>query len=103
MKKLSRLFFTSVLILATSHASAGSINDRQANQKDRIAQGVASGELTKRETAKLAAQQHKLARKEARFRSDGELSARERVNLQRSLNRSSANIYKKKHNDRDRN
>ena len=103
MKHLNKLFIAAVLILATSHSFAGSINERQANQKNRIAQGVVSGELTKRETVKLAAQQHKLARKEARFRSDGELSARERVNLQRSLNRSSANIYRKKHNDRDRN
>jgi hypothetical protein len=39
---------------------------------------------------------------EARFRSDGVLTKRERAHLRYSLRKSSSTIYKKKHNNRDR-
>ncbi len=102
MKKLTTVLATTTLILASGHSLAASINERQANQQGRITQGVFSGELTRREATSLAVQQHKVARKEARFRSDGVLTKRERANLQYSLSKSSSTIYNKKHNHRDR-
>ena len=102
MKQLTTILTATTLILASSHSLAASINERQANQQGRISQGIMSGELTRREATSLAVQQHKVARKEARFRSDGVLTKRERANLQYSLNKSRANIKHKKHNHRDR-
>ena len=79
------------------------INRREANQKHRIQQGVHSGELTRRETARLAAEQARIRALERRARADGEVTARERARLQRGLNRSSRHIYRQKHDRQDRN
>ena len=79
------------------------INRREANQKHRIQQGVRSGELTRRETARLAAEQARIRAMERRAKSDGEVTARERARLQRELNQSSRHIYRQKHDRQDRN
>lgn len=77
-----------------------SINGREQNQVQRIRQGVGSGELTARETGRLAAEQVQIRRMEARFRASGDgLSNRERLRLQRELNQSSRHIYRQKHDD----
>ena len=90
------------LSLAPLDAAAG-VNGREAAQRDRIAQGVASGSLTGREAARLTAEQARIERKEQRFRAnDGRLGPRERNALDRSLDRSRNHIFRAKHNDRER-
>lgn len=94
------------LAFAVSDASAqrrGGINDRQQDQRSRIVSGVRSGELTYKETARLAREQARIRRMEHRFRRSGDgLSGRERYRLQRELNRSSRHIYRQKHDRQDR-
>lgn len=102
MKSLTSLFLTTSLLFTCSHSFAASINERQAKQEERIAKGIISGELNRRETTNLVLQQRDIARKEERFRSDGTLTRRERANLHYSLNKSSNHIYNKKHNNRGR-
>ena len=70
---------------------------RQANQQERIKEGVKSGELTKHETAKLEAGQAKVSRKEARAGADGHVGAAEQANIQHAENKQSRKIYKQKH------
>jgi hypothetical protein len=83
---------------------AHSINTREHRQERRIAQGVRSGELTRREAARLQAEQARLRVYEAfARRSGGELTARERARLQHALNRTSRDIYRQKHDGQDRN
>jgi hypothetical protein len=80
------------------------VNARQERQERRIAQGVRSGELTRRETRRLAAEQARIAALEARARrSGGEFTARERARVQRELNQSSRHIYRQKHDRQGRN
>ena len=79
------------------------INRREANQKHRIQQGVRGGELTRRETARLLAEQARIRAMERRARADGEVTARERARLQRGLNQSSRHIYRQKHDGQNRN
>lgn len=87
---------------AQQRYKSNSINERQQNQRQRIKQGVGSGELTARETGRLAAEQVRIGRMEARFRASGEgLNNRERVRLQRELNQSSRHIYRQKHDRQD--
>ncbi|MGH2403809.1 MAG: hypothetical protein ACRDGN_05015 [bacterium] len=87
----------------TVTAQAASINRRQHRQAHRIAQGVHSGELTRRETARLLAQQAYIRVEEARYRrSGGGLGPRERLDLQRDLNRASRNIFRQKHDRQER-
>jgi hypothetical protein len=102
MKKLITLGLA-VIVTASSSVFAASINDRQQNQRARISNGINSGEITRPEAKRMINQQHNIAVKEARFKSDGTFTRRERANVQNSLNKSSANIYRKKHNRADRN
>lgn len=95
----------STIILAAAAVYAGPTDDpivqkREQNQEKRIEQGVKSGELTPREARKLEAQQAKIKQDETRMKSDGKLTKAERAKLTREQNRSSKNIYRKKHNNR---
>jgi hypothetical protein len=80
------------------------VNERQENQRDRIRQGVQSGELTGVEAARLRREQAQIKLNEARARqSGGEFTHRERARIQRQLNRSNRHIYRQKHDRQDRN
>jgi uncharacterized protein YdeI (BOF family) len=91
-----------LLISATAFAGTNDpgIQQREANQQQRIEQGVRSGQLTPRETGRLEAQQARIQQDEARMKADGNLTSRERAKLTREQNRASRNIYRKKHNNR---
>jgi hypothetical protein len=81
-----------------------SINERQQNQRERIRDGVQSGELTGVEAARLRRQDAQIRLNEARARqSGGEFTPRERARIQRQLNRESRRIYRQKHDAQDRN
>lgn len=81
-----------------------SVNARQGRQTARIRQGVRSGELTRRETQRLAAERASIRTQEAFYRrSGGEFTTRERARIQRELQQSSRHIYKQKHDGQDRN
>ena len=79
------------------------VDQREQNQEKRVEQGIKSGELTKGEAAHLEAQQGKIKVDEAKAKADGKVTAKERAKLKREQNRASRNIYRKKHNKRDRN
>lgn len=90
-------------VLSVSVAGAAPINHRERHQSQRIRQGVHSGELTKRETARLARQQAAIRAEEYVYRhTGGGLSGRERLDLQRDLNRASRSIYGQKHDGQNR-
>jgi hypothetical protein len=81
-----------------------SINERQQNQRERIRQGVQSGELTPVEAARLRRQDAQIRLNEARARqSGGEFTPQERARIQRQLNRESRRIYRQKNDAQDRN
>jgi Ni/Co efflux regulator RcnB len=78
------------------------VNQREARQQDRIAQGVANGSLTPGEAAHVERREAKVNRTEARMRSHhhGHLTRHERHVLQRRLSYDSRSIHRLKHNDR---
>lgn len=78
------------------------IDRRERRQSNRIRHGVNNGSLTRREARRLAAQQARIRAHERRARADGRVTARERVSIQRQENRASRNIYRRKHNRRNR-
>jgi hypothetical protein len=93
-------------ILTTLIASAGlmmgqsTINSREANQQQRIGQGVESGSLTAGEAARL---EHGEARINREVQTDraangGRLTQQERNQVNGQLNRESNRIYDDKHN-----
>jgi hypothetical protein len=72
-------------------------NARQQNQRERIQQGVRSGELTRRETRKVVETQRDVRQLERAYKSDGKLTARERADLHHEQNQASRQIYRQKH------
>ena len=70
---------------------------RNINQQQRIEQGVKSGSLTNRETARLERGEAKIDRAEARAGADGKVSPNEQRRIQKAENRESRRIHKEKH------
>jgi hypothetical protein len=71
---------------------------RDVNQQQRIQNGMDSGSLTNREAGSLERGQGHVNGKEANAAANGHVSAREQGRIQRSANRQSGRIYRKKHN-----
>lgn len=79
------------------NANDANIQQRMQNQERRIQQGVNSGQLTPREAGRLEAREAKIKQDEARMKSDGKLTAKERKKLNKELDNASERIYKQKH------
>jgi hypothetical protein len=73
------------------------IDKRQAEQQKRIDQGVQSGQLTKREAAKLEKGQAKVQRMEDKAKADGVVTAKERKQIAREQDKQSKRIAHEKH------
>jgi hypothetical protein len=71
---------------------------RNVNQQQRIRNGMDNGSLTNREAGKLERGQAHVAGREANAAADGHVGAREQRGIQRSENRQSGRVYRKKHN-----
>jgi hypothetical protein len=98
------LFATALGIAAIAAAPVEArINQRQAHQQQRIAHGVASGQLNARETYRLERQEGRIAAYEARSRADGGgLSWRERARIEHMQDRESRRIYRQRHDRQGR-
>jgi hypothetical protein len=83
---------------AFAQVATPGVKERQENQVARINQGVASGELTKKEATVLRTEQRAIRAERQAFKADGKLTAAERAQLHRDQNQASKRIYKKKHN-----
>ena len=110
MKKFSAVVLTlagAVAVVSASHADTHrtrdpGVNQRQHNQRERIQQGVKSGELTRRETGRLVEEQRDIRQLERGYKSDGTLTGAERRDLQHEQNQASRDIYRQKHDEQDR-
>ena len=84
---------------AASALAEGRIQERKENQQRRIAQGVASGQLTPRETSRLENHEARLNGEIRDMREDngGKLTPRDKRIVNRQQNRLSRQIYRQKH------
>jgi hypothetical protein len=71
---------------------------RNVNQQKRIQNGMDNGSLTNREAGSLERGQAHVNGREANAAANGHVSAGEQRGIQRSENRQSRHIYRKKHN-----
>ncbi len=98
---LSGLALGAMMIASTTAAFADNeVNERQRDQQARIAQGVANGSMTARETAKVEGQEaaiHHEVRTE-RQANGGKLTPAERAQVNRQQNHTSREIFRDKHN-----
>jgi len=114
MRKRHLAFLATVLvscsICSVSHAqvpgstTGAGIDQREANQQQRIQQGINSGELTRGETNRLEHREQSIGRQEQRMRArdGGQLTPHGRQVLNTRLNRTSNAIYRDKHNGKVR-
>ena len=84
----------------TTPVTGQSIQDRKENQQDRIANGVASGQLTAGETANLEKKESDVNQEERDMRKldDGHLTNADKATLNQQQNQLSNQIYQDKHN-----
>ena len=78
------------------------IDRRQDRQEDRIDQGIRSGELNRREAARLERGQAHVNRMENRTLSDGHISRAEFRRIEGAQNNQSHRIYQQKHDRQHR-
>jgi len=100
MKKILLAVFGLILGingLAYAQEETPAIDQRQANQEQRIDQGVASGQLNEREATRLNKQQVHVNKMENRAKSDGVVTKRERAKIGTAQHRASRHIAREKH------
>ena len=73
------------------------VDQREANQQARIAQGAASGQLTPKETNRLEKEQAVVNKAEANAKADGTVTKHERRRLHRLQDGASRDIHHQKH------
>lgn len=83
--------------LAFAQANTPRVDQRQANQEQRIDQGVASGSLTQREANRLDRGQQHVDNMENRAKADGVVTRGERARLHQAQEVQSRRIYAQKH------
>jgi len=101
---LRKIVLAAALAAISVPAMAGTpgLDAREHNQRQRIAQGIRSGELTRPEARRLIAGERRLHRQERFAKSDGVVTPRERARLQQDADRMSRRIYRQKHDPQER-
>ena len=96
---LSAVTVMTILMSGIAYAQTNTpvIDERQANQEQRIDQGVASGQLNEREANRLNKQQEHVNKMEDRAKSDGVMTKRERARIGAAQHRASRHIAREKH------
>jgi hypothetical protein len=89
------------VVSATSFAQTATTTAKPVstikNDRQRIRQGVKSGELTKTEAARLKVQTAKVNQERKEYKSDGVVTTEERKDLRQDKKKLSRRIYKQKH------
>ncbi len=73
------------------------IDQRQANQQQRIDEGVKSGQLNKKEAARLEKGQKRIQKMENKAMADGKMTKKERAAIEKAQDRESRRIAREKH------
>jgi Tfp pilus assembly protein FimT len=73
------------------------IDQRQKEQQQRIDQGVKSGQLNRKEAARLEKGQERIQKMENKAMADGKVSAKERAKIEKAQDRESKRIFREKH------
>jgi len=90
------------LALAAPAMADTRIDQRQANQEQRIEQGIRSGQLTAGEATRLERGQARIVRMERRALADGRMDPRERRRIMQAQEVQSRHIYREKHDNQTR-
>lgn len=96
-------FITTGILIWSGPAQAqffgGNIDRREAAQEQRIREGIRAGAITPHEAGRLATEQQRIQRAEARMRADGRLNYQERARLDRMQDNAGRHIYQQSHDN----
>ena len=103
MKKLILIFamIGGISFLAKAQTTP-KVAKTQAKQSVRIAQGVASGELTRREAKQLKRQQKHIQVEKRIAKADGVVTRKERAHIRHDQRVANRSIYRQKHDNQSR-
>jgi hypothetical protein len=91
-----------IAMAALAQTATPGVTEKQINQKERIKEGVKSGELTRAEARRLRAREAKIQHDKKVAKSDGVVTREERAKLHREQRRTSRAIYREKHDAQER-
>lgn len=100
MKGILALSVLALMISVTAEANRNQA--REQRQQGRIRQGVASGELTRKEAKKLRKGQKHIDHLQNKAMQDGVMSLEEKARIEKAQDRQNRRIYKQKHDNQDR-
>jgi hypothetical protein len=85
-----------------TRVTPNAVDNREANQQQRTANGLRSGQMTSGEAARTNANQAKVAQQvhNDRAANGGALNAQQKQQINKEQNKNSQQIYKEKHNNR---
>jgi uncharacterized membrane protein YebE (DUF533 family) len=93
----------SIGFASVSLAQTSKIKERRKNQQKRILKGVKSGELTGKEFLRLENEQLRIQRGIKAAKADGNVTKKERAKITIGQLKAGSNIFRAKHNKKDRN
>ena len=96
------LLLMAITGIAQAQTSTPHIDKRERIQRERIHQGAARGELTRRETAHAVRDQRHIHRMERRAKADGTVTCRERSRIHHEQNRANRSLRHNKHDAQTR-
>ena len=99
---LAAIGFLAVSYPSDAQAITPGINARQRNERARIRQGVATGELTRPEAARLKGREADIRQDKRAARADGVVTRDERHDIRKDESQASHAIYRQKHDGRER-
>jgi uncharacterized protein HemX len=87
----------SVFAQTTTQAVTPRADQRETRQQKRIDQGVASGQLTQKETTRMENGQARVNQAEANAKADGKVTRKERKHIEKMQDKQSRKIKHNKH------
>ena len=99
---LAAISFLAVSYPSDAQVVTPGINARQRNERARIRQGVASGELTRTEAARLRAREAGIRQDKRAAHADGVVTRDERHDIRKDESQASRAIYRQKHDGQKR-
>jgi hypothetical protein len=102
MNKKLILAVTLVIGVAINSASAQIIRSKVPSDRNRIHNGVRTGQLTRPEAYRLHREKRDIRRDIHRSRKDGHIDRAERTHIRHEKRKHSRHIYRAKHNGRKR-
>ncbi|WP_210520475.1 hypothetical protein [Hymenobacter terricola] len=107
MKKSLFSLIAALALLTVSHTASAQtatpgINARERNERARIHQGVASGELTRPEAARLKGREAEIRQDKRAAKADGVVTRDERHDIRKDESQASRAIYRQKHDGQAR-